>query len=100
MPIDSWDMWESGFLIHPYFVMLNKAIIEPLPLLKNVSQKILHAGKSIEMLKQLNRHAEFSKLAKGKGKVFLYNFFVISLIHEKMMQRYNQFNTVLISSFF
>ncbi|XP_047108325.1 gamma-tubulin complex component 5 [Schistocerca piceifrons] len=76
----TWEMWEEGFTLHPYINCLKSKGIEPLPLLEDVAEKVLHAGKSIELLKKLNKIGDFSHLSDMKGS--LYKEFLIAIIKE------------------
>lgn len=76
----TWELWEEGFTLHPYIDCLKSKGIEPLPLLEDVAEKVLHAGKSIELLKKLNKIGDFSHLSDMKGS--LYKEFLLAIIKE------------------
>lgn len=46
---------EEVYVVQPYETMLLSAGIQPLPVLQVIVSKLLHAGKSMDLLLRLNR---------------------------------------------
>jgi hypothetical protein len=69
---------EEGYVIQPYETMLVNAGVQPLPILQMIVGKLLHAGKSMDVLLRLNRLSGLRTRAETQGMWHLCHFAIES----------------------
>ncbi|XP_067008275.2 gamma-tubulin complex component 5 [Anabrus simplex] len=75
-----YESFEEEFVAQPYVSSLQSSKIEALPLLRAVEKKVLHAGRSMEILQKLNRVGDLTAQSCQHG--CLYTEFLESVERE------------------